>query len=75
MGRGLMGGFLVLTLAGPAGVEAGPKKPRLVLRAAPRLGIAHAHVLATAELVGGRCRRFLSPSSRVGLGRRDSECA
>ncbi len=54
MGRGLLNGLLILTLAAPGqGGEARPKKPRLDLRATPRLGLAPARVLATAELVGG----------------------
>jgi hypothetical protein len=45
----------MLTLAAPgrASGEAGLKKPRLDIRATPRLGLAPARVLATAELVGG----------------------
>ncbi len=46
--------LLILALAAPvAGNETKPKKPRLDLRATPRLGLAPAHILATAELVGG----------------------
>jgi hypothetical protein len=55
MGRGLWASVVILTLAAPghAGGEAGPKKPRLDIRASPRLGLAPVRVLATAELVGG----------------------
>jgi hypothetical protein len=55
MSRGLWASLVILTLAVPgrAGGEAGPKKPRLDVRASPRLGLAPARVLATAELVGG----------------------
>jgi len=55
MGRGLWVSLVVLALAAPGrvGGEAGPKKPRLDIRASPRLGLAPARVLATAELVGG----------------------
>jgi hypothetical protein len=55
MGRSLWASVVILTLAAPgrAGGEAGPKKPRLDIRASPRLGLAPARVLATAELVGG----------------------
>jgi hypothetical protein len=55
MSRGLLVSFVMLTLAAPGrvGGEAGPKKPRLDIRASPRLGLAPTRVLATAELVGG----------------------
>jgi hypothetical protein len=45
--------ILTLDVPGRAGGEAGPKKPRLEVRASPRLGLAPARVLATAEFVGG----------------------
>lgn len=43
---------LVITVAGPAGA-AGPKKPRLDLRATPRMSFSPTEILVIAELVGG----------------------
>ena len=52
----LMRSALVLALAAPAGLsaaEAKPKKPKLDLRAAPRMAFSPVNVFFTAELAGG----------------------
>ena len=46
--------FLVLAFAAPVLADgAKPKKPRLDLRATPRMSFSPAHILLTAELMGG----------------------
>jgi hypothetical protein len=45
--------ILVLAVAGPTGAESKLRKPRLDVRASPRVAFSPAYVLTTAELVGG----------------------
>lgn len=53
--RGLLGTFLVLATAtsGLAADQTRPKKPRLDLRASPRMAFSPVNILLTAELQGG----------------------
>ena len=53
MRRLAAGLILVLAVAGPTGAESKLRKPRLDLRASPRVAFSPAYVLTTAELVGG----------------------
>jgi len=46
-------GFLALALATPVAAGPGAKKPRLDLRASPRIAFSPVEVLAVAELNGG----------------------
>ena len=53
MRRLAAGLILVLVVAGPTGAEGKLRKPRLDLRATPRMAFSPVNVLLTAELVGG----------------------
>jgi hypothetical protein len=55
MGRaGALAAVVALMVAGPSGAgESKPKKPRLELRASPRMAFSPVSVLLTAELIGG----------------------
>ena len=53
MRRLAAGLILVLAVAGSTGAESKLRKPRLDLRASPRVAFSPAYVLTTAELVGG----------------------
>ena len=46
-------GLAVATASGTLGAEAKPKKPRLELRANPRMAFSPVNVFLTAELTGG----------------------
>jgi hypothetical protein len=55
MGRvGALAAVIALAVAGTSGAgDAKPKKPRLELRATPRMAFSPVSVLLTAELIGG----------------------
>ena len=53
MGRLLAGLILLLMTAASTGAESKLRKPRLDVRATPRIAFSPAYVLFTAELVGG----------------------
>ena len=53
MRRLAAGLILALAVSAPTGAESKLRKPRLDLRATPRMSFSPAYVLTTAELVGG----------------------
>jgi hypothetical protein len=81
MRRVIAGSFLVLMAAASTGADGGKlRRPRLDLRATPRVAFSPAYVLLTAELVGGdEVEDFYCPSLEWNWGDgarsvRESDC-
>ena len=80
--RGLVAGsLLILLAAAPTGADGGKlRRPRLDVRASPRVAFSPAYILLTAELVGGdEMEDFYCPSLEWSWGDgarsvRESDC-